>query len=259
MGFYYISIFSIVPLGIAYGLLALIYWGVVRASRGTPARKTILSVVGAVFLVLPVGEELWIAWNFGQACKEAGTFIYKKVPVDGYYNDTGTITRIVGGPSYGFIESRESNGQFRRVERANDEEKARALEWYAERNAGKQKGGGEWITQSVSDRVQVTVETNTGYAWRITKLDRPTARYRYLHPHSHTPVAQKVVKHERLVVDSERNQILGRELSYGRHAPWFFIGLDAPIKICSGKRDVKGSLDENVLLPRSASSEGDTK
>ena len=71
--------------------------------------------------------------------------------------------------------------------------------------------------------------------------------------------AHKVVKHDGTVTNSETKEILGRELEYGRHAPWFFIGLDAPIKICSGKRDVKGMLYENVLFPKSAGNEGDKK
>lgn len=234
MGFYYVSIFSIVPLGIAYGLLALIYWGVIRASRGTPARKTILSVVGAVFLVLPVGEELWIAWNFGQACTDAGTFIHKKVEVEGFYDDTMRgMTRLVGRPAYRFVESPDDGGKVRRIEHASEAEKARALAWWMEKNPGNKPGANDWITQAVDDRVQVTVEMNTNFAWRITKLDRPTARYHFS-VDSGVQTAHKVGKQSSTVIDSQTGELLGQYTRYHREAPWFFISLGSPNQGCDG-------------------------
>ncbi len=217
MGFYYTSFFSIVPLGIAYGALALLYWALVRGTRGMPARAVVLGLAVPVFLVAPVAEELWIAWNFGQACKEAGTFIHKKVQVEGFYDDTSHWWRqLKENSNYQFVESRDqSNGTLWRVERHGEEVKH-------------------------------------------FRIDRATARHHY-NWLSHLPQAHKVVKHDATVTDIETKEILGRELNYGRHAPWFFIGLDAPLKICIGKRDVKGMLYENVLLPKNASSEGDRK
>jgi hypothetical protein len=213
MGFYYFSIFSIVPLSIAYGALALLYWALVRGTRGMRARWALLGVAAPVFLALPIAEEWWIAWNFGQACKEAGTFIHKKVQVDGFYDDTTHWWRqLAESSSYRFVESRDnSNGNLWRVER-------------------------------------------NGIGVKHFRIDRPTARYHYKWL-SHVPQTHKVVKHEATVTDSATNEILGRELNYGRHAPWYFIGLDAPIKICVGKRDVRGMLYENVLLSPNAGNE----
>lgn len=123
MGFYYVSIFSIVPLGIAYSILGGVFVGIVFATRRVVWRKTILSVVGVAFLLAPVSEELWIAWNFGQACKQAGTFVYRKVQVDGFYDDTTHWWRqLTESSSYRFVESRDnSNGNLWRVERDGDE------------------------------------------------------------------------------------------------------------------------------------------
>ncbi len=255
MGFYYISFLSIVPLGIAYGLLALVYWGVARGTRALPGRKAILSVLGVIFLFLPVAEELWIAWNFGQACKEAGTYISRKVEVDGYYDDTGVTTRIVGGPAYRFIESRDRDGKFHRVERASAEEKAKALAWWVEKNPQKQMEAKKWITQPINDRVRVTVEMDTGYAWRISELERPMARYHYKIPNPYgARVAYKVGKSEEVVIDTETQEKIARYTGFGRRPPWFYIGLGAPAFACHapGRWPFRGDsplVYRKVLIP----------
>ena len=129
MGFYYISIFNIFPLGIAYGLLALVFWGIARLTRSMPRRKVLLGVVGVIFLVLPVTEEFWIAWNFNQACKEAGTFINKKVTVEGFYDDTSHWWRQLAESKYQFVESREyGTNRYWRVERDNNNLKHFAID-----------------------------------------------------------------------------------------------------------------------------------
>jgi hypothetical protein len=139
MGIYYFSTISAVPLAIAYGLLTFVYSIIVVGTRGDPKRGLILSVLGAVFLVLPVSEELWIAWNFGQACKGAGTFITKKVQTDGFYDATmrSAYENTVPG-SYRFVEqATEDRTGFERVERVAGAARERALAWYAESNPGK--------------------------------------------------------------------------------------------------------------------------
>ena len=197
MGFYYISIFSIVPLGTAYGLLLLVFWGIARLTRGIPRRKALLGVAGAVFLFLPVAEELWIAWNFGQACKEAGTFIYKKVKVQGFYDDTRTTH--AGTPTPQAVESFERSGY-------------RFLEM-----RGREKF--------------IRIEKIDGQ-WRPIVLDRPTARYHYKWPDRGTRVAHKVGKSETVVIDTETNDQVARYTRFGRRPPWFWIGLDTPAFAC---------------------------
>jgi hypothetical protein len=214
MGFYYISLVSIIPLAIVYAVFGLVFWGLVRATRGKPWRKPILIVAAIGFLLLPVSEELWIAWSFGQTCKEAGTFIYKKVQAEGFYDDTRTTH--AGTPTPQAVKSFEESGY-------------RFLEM-----KGREKF--------------VRIEKTDGQ-WRAFALDQPTARYHYK-SRDHIPQTHKVVKHESLVIDNEGQQTLGLELAFGRYAPWFFVGLDAPVKLCYGQRDVKGSLYVNVLYPK---------
>jgi hypothetical protein len=254
MRFYYFSLFSWMAYGVVCIVALVLLWVLWRKLFKQRITNPVFLVLVAAILVLPWAEELWIAYNFDRLCrKDAGVFINKTVEVEGYYNDTGTITRIVGGPPYKFIESPEGNSKYRRVEHASEEEKTHALAWYAEKNPRKQPADTEWITQPVTGNVQVTVEVNTGYAWRITKLDKPTARYHYRQPHSHTPVAHEITKIERIVVDSQTGDVLARETKYARQAYWFFIHLDAPVMLCPGPQEATspsvGSVYNAVLKP----------
>jgi hypothetical protein len=236
MGFYYISLFSIFPLGIAYGALALLFWGIERLTRSMPGRKAFLVAVGAVFVVLPVAEELWIAWNFGQACKEAGTFIYKKVQVDGFYDSTmRSAYENTKQGRYKFVEEATADHMgIERVERADDEAKTQALTWYAKNNPGKERPKDTSIFYSVNEKEQIAVLPNGIDAWRVTKLDHPTARYhfRYTDPMNGTPWAHKIIRSGSTVIDSDSNQEIARYTSFGRRPPWFFIGLDNPAFAC---------------------------
>ena len=198
MGFYYTSFFSIIPLAIAYAVLGLAFWGIVRATRGRRWRKPILIVAAVGFLLLPVSEELWIAWNFGQACKEAGTFIYRKVQVEGFYDDTRTTH--AGPPTPQAVKSFEESG-YRFLEMKGQEKFVRI-----------EKADGQW---------------------RAFMLDRPTARYHYKWPNPHgDQVAHKVGKSERIVIDTETNEQIARYTGFGRRPPWFWIGLDTPAFAC---------------------------
>ncbi len=90
MRFYYISIFSVMLLGLFYligtGLLAALWlWLRKRWKKAWIAMVPLFLLLYAA----PVAEEFWIAWNFGQLCKkDAGIFIYKTVEADGFYDDT---------------------------------------------------------------------------------------------------------------------------------------------------------------------------
>lgn len=233
MRFYYFSVFSWILYGVVSVIALALFWALWTKLLKLKTANPVYWVLVAAILAGPWAEELWIAYNFDSLCrKDAGVFVNKTVEVDGYYNDTGTVTRIVGGPDYKFIESPEGNGGYRRVERASEEEKARALAWYAEKNPGKQSAANAWITHSVSDRAQVIVEMNTGYAWRIRRLDKPTARYHYKTLNSHTPAAHRIKRFEDVVIDNQTGEVLGRYTNYYRGPYWFFISLGTPTIPC---------------------------
>jgi len=185
-------------------------------------RRVIVRVIAAlVLLLLPIGEELWVAFNFAQACKDAGTFINRKVTVDGFYDATRNTHS--GRPTADAARHFDSEG-FR----------------FYEMVLRDNKGG--------PNRV-VHLERSSD-EWRVSVLDRPTARYHYRW-RSHIPIAPKVVKHESTVVDTQDETVIGRETIVGRYAPWFFVGLDAPQMQCYGRRDpeIRGSIHRHVLLP----------
>jgi hypothetical protein len=229
MAFYYFSLFSILPLGIAYGILALIFWGIAWGTRGIRRRGLILSAVGVVFLLLPISEELWIAWNFGQACKEAGTFIQRKVQVEGFYDDTaGWGPRQLAESKYQFMESRDVlHRRLLRVERTDDASRNRALAWYAEKNPSAEQSKDLYVVYPLNDKEQVVVSPNGMNAWRVTKLDRPTARYWYAVDQGER-LSHKLDRQQATVTDKQSAEVIARYVRYSREAPWYFIGLDRP-------------------------------
>jgi hypothetical protein len=196
MGFYYFSFLSLVPLGIAYGLLALIFWGIARLTRGIAGRKVLLSLVGFVFLILPVAEELWIAWNFGQACKEAGTFIYRTVQVEGFYDDTRP-----GRPGPLAEQAKKSMNQSGYL--------------FYERPLQDTRGG----------PAKVVRFEKVGGEWQPMVLDQPTARFHFKQPSSNARVAHKIVKHETVVRDNSTGELLGKYTRFSRESPWFYVSL----------------------------------
>ncbi len=236
MRFYYSSIISLIFIAILYAVVLGVIWFVwVKLKKRKFSGPAAWSVI-ALVLVAPWLEEFWIAWNFGQLCrKDAGIVINKTVEVDGFYDDSGrTVTRIVGMPSYQFVESKEGSG-FRRVERATDEEKDQAIEWFVAKHPGKEltKGKNEWIMHPVDKLVQVNFEIDTGYGWRITKLDKPTARYHFSQTRG-IQVTHKVNQQSSSVIDSQTRSVLARYTVYSRGAPWFFIHLSSPRMGCDG-------------------------
>lgn len=250
MGFYYISLFSIVPLGVAYGLLGLVFWAIERATRGDQSRKAILGVVGVVFLLFPISEELWIAWNFGQACKDAGTFINKKVEVDGFYDSTMRSAYENTRPGgYRFVEQpTDDRKAVERVERADEASRAKALKWYAEQNPGKELPKDKSVIYPEDERQRIVVFPN-GETWRVTKLDRPTARYHYRTVASHKPVAHQLKQFEDAVIDTQTGETIARRVDYARGSNWFFIGLDRPTIFCKANRGRPLLIYREVLQP----------
>ncbi len=233
MRFYYLSLFSVIAWAvygvIAVTLISLLWTKLLKLKLRNPGYLVLVSAV----LIAPWFEELWVAYNFEQLCrKDAGIFINKIVQVDGYYDGGGKITRIVSAP-YTFIESPDDGGMYRRVEHATDREKADALTWFQE-TKGRQPGSREWFARTVAPNVEIFIETDTGHAWRITKLDKPTARYLFTTPQQSSPVGYKIRRTERLVTDTQTQEVLARETLYARDPYWFFIALDAPVMLCKG-------------------------
>jgi hypothetical protein len=203
MRFYSIGLFSVVLLAVIYfvGTWVLVAFGAWLRRRWKRAWWAMVPLFLLLYIA-PIAEELWIAWNFGRLCRQdAGLFIYKTVEVEGFYDDTH---------SWRADKLRESG--FRWVE-GRDRTVFDKLLWRH-----------EWVGNEI----------------RSFKIDRPTARYHYQWPHMNAPSGYKVEKTERRVVDIQTQEVLGRYVDYGRRAPWFYVGLDAPLMFCEeGETDAR--------------------
>ena len=254
MGFFFFSILSLPLLGVVYGLLLLLFWGIARQTRGMPGRKALLSVIGISFLVLPVSEELWIAWNFGQLCKrDAGLFVNKTVEVEGFYSDpaTGSLELVKSG-GYRFIESPSKSG-VHRITYGDANFLRRAIERYKQANPKKEIDSQNYLRVKLDEGTEALVFPKKGDSWRIIKLDRPTARYHYRRLYFHKPGAYKVKAFEWIVEDTEAKSVIARETAFAREPSWFYIGLDQPTMFCPvfGNHGEKltGGLYRLVLIP----------
>ncbi len=235
MRFYYLSIISILLLLLIWSIGT---WLLVRlGAQLKESHKRVWPLMLPLFMLLylgPIAEEFYIAWNFDRLCKkDAGIFVYKTVQVDGFYDGTMRSGYVNTGPDgYRFMEhASEDRKGFERVERADEKLRQKALDWYAQTHRGKEGPKDRSIFYPLNDQETIAVMPNGVDAWRIKKLERPTARYHYRWP-SDRSVSYKIEKIERMVIDSHTDEVLARETKYRRTAPWFYIGLDRPVMLC---------------------------
>lgn len=256
MGFYYPSLISLSLLLLFYIIGTVI---LVRIWGRRPDDQYRVVKMAPLFLLLylaPISEELWIAWNFGQLCrKDAGIFVNKTVKVDGFYDSTmRSAYEITKEGRYLFVEqSTEDRKGIERVRLASNEERTRALAWYAEENPAKERPKDRSIFYPINDKETVAVLPNGVDAWLVTRLERPTARYHYRRPDTNASLGHKLTKFERVVTDSQTGELLGRETKYGREAPWLHIGLGRPILQCpapgESPLEKHGSVFNLALIP----------
>jgi len=233
MRFYYFSLFSWMAYGIAVlvavTLLSILWTRLLKFKLRNP----VYWILVAAIFVLPWAEELWIAYNFDRLCrKDAGIFINKTVEVDGFYDDTGGGSLdLVRSGTYRFIESR-SDGSYTRLTLGDSAFMQEALERFKKTSPGRDPATQDVIRVNVDERTQALVFPQRGDVLRVTRLEKPTARYHYTTPQQSTPTAYKIRKTERLVTDSQSGEVLARETVYARSAFWFFISLGAPAMLC---------------------------
>ncbi|MBX9904849.1 MAG: hypothetical protein K2Y31_10875 [Burkholderiales bacterium] len=242
MRFYYPSVFSLMLLGVFYALAMIGLWlwwtkGLKRKFSG----PTAWSVV-ALVLVAPWLEEFWIAWNFGQLCrKDAGIFVNKTVEVEGFYNSTGAPLDLVRPGGYRFIESyspeqrrKGSNQGAIRLEFGDAEFTRQAIEKYEKERRPLKAAEKDVLRVDLDERTEALVYPKKGEGWRITKLDKPTARYHYTRNIYGEQIAHKITMQESRVTDNATGEVVGRYIEYGRGPYWFYIGLGVPPYSCDG-------------------------
>jgi hypothetical protein len=248
--FYYLSIFSLMLLGVLYlvGTGLLVWFGSSLRKRW----KRAWIVMVPLFLLLytaPVAEEFWIAWNFGQLCrKDAGIFISKTVEVEGFYDATGATLDLVRPGGYRFIESHGAEGKGTiRLSFGDAELKQEAFARYEKEFPGRNAAEQDMIRVKLDERTEVLVYPKKGDSWRITKLDHPTARY-YFGMDSGRDIGHKLGKQESRVTDSQTGEAIGEYRVYIREAPWYFIGLGRPNMGCDGPEGGPHTKHENSFL-----------
>jgi len=215
-----------------------------------------------LFLLLylaPIAEELWIAWHFGQLCrKDAGIFVNKTVEVEGFFNATGSTLDLVRPGNYKFIEAyRPSNKggapEIIRLEFGDAEFFRQAVERYEKEFSSQKASEKDVLRVNLDERTEALLYPQKGDSWRITKLEKSTARYHYLQTDAQASQGHKLSKFERVVIDSQTRDLLARETVYGRGAPWFYIGLAHPVMQCPTPGDhpleKHGSVFNLALIP----------
>jgi hypothetical protein len=221
----------------AIGILILsLLW--TKLTKLNPSHPVFWVLVAAI-IVGPWVEEFWIAYNFDRLCKkDAGLFINKVVEVDGFYDSTlRSAYELTSAGRYKFAEHpTEDRKGTERVEPATATERERALAWYAERNPGRERPNDRSVFYPLNEKQTIAVLPNGIDAWKVTRLEKPTARHRYRTINSHTPVAHRITRFEDVVDDVQTGEVLGRYVNYYRGAFWFFISLDAPTIPCEETR-----------------------
>ena len=199
--------FQITPIGIVIiaiysfviGAVALFLGQLLKEFRW---RWWLLAPPALLMMALPWAEEAWIAWHFNEACKDAGVKIYRQVEVEGFYDGTmGTGYSFIEDYGFRFMEEKTSDGKVTHTERPDGQ-------------------------------------------WKTAILEKPSARYHVIYayqprPHAYEkPIGRRLEKIERLVVDSQTSEILGRDVVIKRRAStadelWAqFIG--STVRSCPG-------------------------
>ena len=236
MRFYYISIFSVLLLGLIYlvGTGLLIWFGLWLRKKW---KRAWMVMVPLFFLLYagPVAEEFWIAWNFDRSCKkDAGIFIYKTAEVDGFYNSTGASFELVRSGGYRWVEGPTRGGAGAQRLTPGDTEFMREAMARLEKESEAERAIKKDVLRVQMDaNTEAIIFPKTNESWRVSKLRNPTARYHYTVLASHRPTVHGVKKFEDVVVDTHTNDVLGRYVNYYREDPWFFIGLDRPSIPCA--------------------------
>lgn len=192
---------------IGIGLIALFYcvgfailipfWR--RLSPGW-LRWTVITPLAFLVLALPVTDEVWITWHFNEYCKDAGVHVTRKVEVEGFYDDTGSGFGMKEGPiTYAPASESFDKQGYRFYERKN-------LDVPAEKGVSH-------------------IEKINGQ-WQIRILKEPTARYHFKHSYqprpqnTEEPLGLKIEKRERVVIDTETGETIGRETGFNRYPGW---------------------------------------
>lgn len=180
----------------------------------------------------PYIEEVQIASRFEELCKDSGIHVQRKVEAEGYFNDIG-LNSLTPGP----IKSPDAIKEFERLG-------FRFIEYRGYRN----RAGTTFY------RVE-----RAAAGWEAKVVDRPTSQYRLAESLvgslADIPVGHKLWKQERVIIDTQNNEIVARDTIYKRTAntidqAWMGA-VGSTLKLCpdpsEGRR--RGGLVSQTIVP----------
>ena len=177
-----VGLFTIVAFYAIAGYALAILERTIRPERW---RWAIIAPVGVCVLGLPWFDEVWIAWHFGELCKDAGVHVSRKVEVPGYFDDTYDTHR--GPLSSQGIDAYEKAGYSFYENKSRD------------KFVRREKINGQWQT---------------------TIHDQPTARYHFRKTRNDEDVGYRLEAIEYVVVDSHTKEVIARRAIYKRYPGW---------------------------------------
>lgn len=218
------SIIGTIIVASFYAIALGALWLLARRTKESRLRWIVIPPCALVLLALPWVDELWVAWQFREACRDSGAMIKRQVRANGFYNgittgssDAGPVTgkqriEALEKSAFAFSEVRLLNGKVAHVERVNG-------------------------------------------SWYQSNLDAPTARYHFKRPTSDVEVARAVSCTEEVVLDTQTNETIARYRYCKRYAAlparlWQGLVHGGPTQYCPiGDKELKGVLSHHVLLP----------
>lgn len=218
----------------------VILWPLSRLLRNSRWKRWMVSIVGFPLLAAPWAEEVWIAWHFNQACKDAGVKVVRQVEVEGYASGTNQYKR----------QSRNEAGPLFKDDQPHQ------LDF--------EKAGYRFYEDLLTDGGARHLEREGGQMM-VTILDRPQARYHYkfLDPRQEVPIGRRLKKFGWQVIDSETNEIIGSHIQFKRYpsmAEGLWLQFFGPsLQICEGSApkppaslspELRYSLYRYVLIPK---------
>ncbi len=189
----------------------------------------VINPIAFVFLAAPIAEEYWIQYQFKTLCADAGVHVVRRVVVDGYYDST------YGDPS----------------------NKNKIIDTPKEVKRFKEEGFLYKEVRTLEGKVRHRELKNGKIEQAI--LDKPEARYYFKRSYEHAKVGHQIEKLERVMFDSVKKEVIGRDTFFARYPGWIeglwiqFIGNGQ--NICSGPLDKpekhkrKGQIYKYVLIP----------
>ncbi len=210
--------------------LALILLYLLRRTRWRWLLVVPTLVAVALLAAAPWVEEARIASQFNDLCKNAGIHVTRKVVADGYLDDIGWRPITVG-----VVTSADAIKEL-------DRTRFRYIEY---------RGYGN------DPKAPIGHVEKLGDAWQVSIIAAPTARFHLRESQAHKLVGHRVSVLERVVVDSETNEILGRDTVYKRRAntidEMWAGAFGSTLSTCPelGKGGPRPALLEQVISPPS--------